>query len=110
MSQYLAKKSGNRGECIQPCRLPYSLIDSEGKVLIKDKYLLSLKDFNLSDYLEDLIDAGITSFKIEGRLKDIDYVSNVTYFYRKKLDEIIKKRKNFKKALEEKFLLISIQI
>lgn len=98
MSQYLAKKSGNRGECIQPCRLPYSLIDSEGKVLIKDKYLLSLKDFNLSDYLEDLIDAGITSFKIEGRLKDIDYVSNVTYFYRKKLDEIIKKRKNFKKS------------
>lgn len=98
MSQYLAKKSSNRGECIQPCRLPYTLIDSEGKILIKDKYLLSLKDFNLSNKLEELIDAGITSFKIEGRLKDIDYVSNVTYFYRKKLDEIIKKRKDIKKS------------
>jgi len=98
LSEYLAKKSGNRGECLQPCRLPYSLVDAEGNVLIKNKYLLSLKDFNLSNHLEDLIDSGITSFKIEGRLKDVDYVSNVTYFYRKKIDEILKKKKDFKKS------------
>ena len=92
MSEHLAKKSGNRGECIQPCRLPYSLIDSTGKVLIENKYLLSLKDLSSENDLKKLIDAGITSFKIEGRLKDIDYVSNVTYFYRKKIDEITKKK------------------
>ncbi|MDD4661661.1 MAG: U32 family peptidase [Candidatus Pacebacteria bacterium] len=92
MSEYLAKKSGNRGECIQPCRLPYSLIDSTGKVLVKDKYLLSLKDLSSENDIEDLIESGITSFKIEGRLKDLDYVSNVTYFYRKKIDEILKKK------------------
>jgi len=92
MSEHLAKKSGNRGECIQPCRLPYSLVDSTGKVLIENKYLLSLKDLSSDNDIEDLIDAGITSFKIEGRLKDIDYVSNVTYFYRKKIDEITKKK------------------
>ena len=92
MSEHLAKKSGNRGECIQPCRLPYSLVDSTGKVLMENKYLLSLKDLSSENDIEDLIDAGITSFKIEGRLKDIDYVSNVTYFYRKKIDEILKKK------------------
>ena len=92
MSEHLAKKSGNRGECIQPCRLPYSLVDSTGKVLIENKYLLSLKDLSSENDIESLIDAGITSFKIEGRLKDIDYVSNVTYFYRKKIDEITKKK------------------
>ena len=99
MSQYLANKSGNRGECIQPCRLPYSLVDSEGKVLIKDKYLLSLKDLSSENDIEELIDAGITSFKIEGRLKDIDYVSNVTYYYRQKINEILKK-KGLKKSSE----------
>ncbi|MDD4358258.1 MAG: U32 family peptidase [Candidatus Pacebacteria bacterium] len=98
LSQYLGSKSGNRGECMQPCRLPYSLIDSAGKILIKDKYLLSLKDFNLSNHLEDLINAGITSFKIEGRLKDIDYVSNVTYYYRRKIDEILKRRKDLERS------------
>lgn len=99
LSQYLSSKSGNRGECLQPCRLPYSLLDSEGKVLIKDKYLLSLKDLSSENDLEKLIEAGISSFKIEGRLKDVDYVSNVTYYYRKKLDSILKKKK-LKKSSE----------
>lgn len=84
-----SKRSANRGECAQPCRMLYSLEDSTGKTVVKDKYLLSLKDLNLSDYLRQLIDAGITSFKIEGRLKDISYVKNITAYYRQKLDKII---------------------
>ncbi|MDD3032922.1 MAG: U32 family peptidase [Candidatus Pacebacteria bacterium] len=103
MSQYLANKSGNRGECIQPCRLPYSLVDSEGKILAKDKYLLSLKDLSSENDIEELIDAGITSFKIEGRLKDIDYVLNTTYYYRQKIDEILKKKKLKKSSEGEVF-------
>jgi len=82
-------RSANRGECSQPCRMLYSLEDAEGNTILRDKYLLSLKDLNLSAHLRELIDAGITSFKIEGRLKDISYVRNVTAFYRQKLDEII---------------------
>ena len=82
-------RSANRGECAQSCRMLYSLVDAEGKTIVKDKYLLSLKDLNLSSRLKDLINAGITSFKIEGRLKDINYVKNVTGFYRQKIDEIL---------------------
>jgi len=89
MSQALCGRSANRGKCIQACRLPYSLVDSMGKILAKDKYLLSLKDFNLLDSLGELADAGITSFKIEGRLKNEVYAANVTAAYRRKLDEII---------------------
>jgi len=89
LSQATQGRSANRGACAQPCRLPYTLTDSSGKILAKDKYLLSLKDLNLSEYLRELIDAGISSFKIEGRLKDIDYVKNVTAFYRKRIDEIL---------------------
>ena len=70
LSQATQGRSANRGACAQPCRLPYTLMDGSGKILAKDKYLLSLKDLNLSEYLQDLIDVGITSFKIEGRLKD----------------------------------------
>jgi putative protease len=98
MSEALANRSANRGQCIQACRLPYSLIDSDGKVLAKNKYLLSLKDFNASQELDNLIDAGIMSFKIEGRLKDEDYVTNVVSYYRKKLDEIIASRDNLQKS------------
>ena len=93
MSQATNERSANRGECVQACRLNYDLIDNKGKVLMKNKPVLCLKDFNLSDNLEELIDAGITSFKIEGRLKDEDYVCNVVSFYRKKIDQIIKKKK-----------------
>lgn len=74
-------RSANRGECAQPCRLRYSLVDKDGKYILKDKYLLSLKDFNASEQVETLINAGVKSFKIEGRLKDINYVRNVTSYY-----------------------------
>ena len=66
-------RSANRGECAQPCRKRYSLVDENGKVLLKDKYLLSLKDFNASEHIEKLIDCGVKSFKIEGRLKELNY-------------------------------------
>jgi putative protease len=89
MSEVMAGRSANRGECAQFCRHRYTLRDGEGKVLAKDRYLLSLKDLDLSASLADLIAAGIDSFKIEGRLKDVNYVKNVTAFYRRALDTII---------------------
>ncbi len=89
ISKALFDRSGNRGECAQFCRMAFDLLDENEKPIIKNKYLLSLKDLNLSGYLKDLIDAGISSFKIEGRLKDINYVKNVTAFYRNRLDELI---------------------
>lgn len=88
-SQAISGRSANRGRCQQICRLPFDLIDGDGKVLVKDKYLLSLKDLNLSGHLKELAEAGVTSFKIEGRLKDASYVGNVTAYYRRKLDELI---------------------
>ncbi len=90
MSHVSSGRSANRGECSQPCRLPYSLETLQGDTLANNQHLLSLKDLNLSDKLEALIDAGISSFKIEGRLKDVSYVKNVTAYYRKTLDNIIK--------------------
>ena len=92
LSEALSGRSANRGACAQYCRLPYNLLDVHGKVLAKGKHLLSLKDLNQSDHLEQLIDAGVTSLKIEGRLKDISYVKNITAYYRKKLDAIFKRR------------------
>ena len=92
LSQYIGNRSANRGACAQPCRLPWDLLDENGKVLIKNRHLLCLKDLNNSAHLEELIDTGITSFKIEGRLKDADYVKNVTAYYRQKLDEVINRR------------------
>ena len=91
-SEYCFGRSANRGECAQFCRLPFSLEDAEGNTLIKEKYLLSLKDMNRQKYLEEMIDAGVRSFKIEGRLKDIAYVKNVTASYRQALDDIMKRR------------------
>lgn len=82
-------RSANRGECSQMCRLPYTMREASGQVLETDKHLLSLHDLNLSDRLEALLKAGVSSFKIEGRLKDISYVRNITAFYRSKLDAII---------------------
>lgn len=98
MSHELTGRSANRGECAQNCRLPYSLVDANGKVLIENKHLLSLRDLNLSEYLNDLVDAGITSFKIEGRLKDVGYVKNITAFYRQQIDDIIKNNPKFEQA------------
>jgi len=89
MSYTLGGRSGNRGQCAQPCRRLYSLKDQRGELIFKDRHLLSLKDMNRCDYLADLIDAGITSFKIEGRLKDVPYVANTVGFYRQKLDSIL---------------------
>ena len=81
LSQYMFGRSANRGECAQPCRMKWTVEDNSGKKLIRDKYVLSLKDLNLSSYIDDLIEAGVDSFKIEGRLKDENYVSNVTGYY-----------------------------
>lgn len=91
-SQYCFGRSANRGECAQFCRLPFDLIDSRGQVLAHEKHLLSLRDMNRTTSLEAMIDAGVRSFKIEGRLKDIPYVKNVTAWYRQRLDEIIARR------------------
>jgi putative protease len=93
MSYAIGGRSGNRGVCAQPCRRLYTLKDKDGNVVVKDRYLLSLKDLNLSQHLEALLDAGITAFKIEGRLKETPYVANVVGFYRKKLDAILPQRK-----------------
>ena len=89
MSYAIGGRSANRGECAQPCRKKYSLVDSEGVVVAKDKHLLCLRDLNFSSDIKDLIDAGVSSFKIEGRLKDEDYIKNVVGFYRRKIDEVI---------------------
>lgn len=89
MSQYLNGRSGNRGCCSQPCRSSYDLCDGSGRLLIKDRHLLSLRDFNASQHICSMIDAGVTSFKIEGRLKDLSYVKNVTAFYRQLLDSLM---------------------
>ena len=98
VSQACFGRSANRGECAQFCRLPFSLVDAEGKVIVKDKHLLSLKDLNQSDELEQLLDAGASSFKIEGRLKDVSYVKNVTAAYRQKLDAIMARRTEYVRA------------
>ena len=98
VSQACFGRSANQGECAQFCRLPFSLVDAEGRVIVKDKHLLSLKDLNQSDELEALLDAGASSFKIEGRLKDVSYVKNVTAAYRRKLDAIFARRKEYARA------------
>lgn len=88
LSYALGGRSGNRGQCAQPCRKPYILSDKSGRVLEYKKHVLSLRDFNLSESLGELIEAGVCSFKIEGRLKDRAYVTNVVSYYRQMLDEI----------------------
>lgn len=88
MSERIAGRSANRGECIQACRSLYDLVDGSGNVLVRNKALLSLKDYNLKDRLKDLAEAGICSFKIEGRLKNISYVRNVVRAYSLALDEL----------------------
>ena len=85
-------RSANRGDCSQACRLPYTLKDDEGRVVAYDKHLLSMKDNNQSANLRDLVDAGVRSFKIEGRYKDMTYVKNITAYYRQQLDEILLER------------------
>ena len=99
MSQVLGGRSANRGVCAQYCRLPYDLYDADGRCLARQKYLLSLKDLQRSaSDLEAMIDAGISSFKIEGRLKDVDYCKNVTAWYRGQLDDILARRPDLKRS------------
>ena len=98
VSQACFGRSANRGECAQFCRLPFSLVDADGKTIVRNKHLLSLKDLNQSEVLEELLDAGATSLKIEGRLKDVTYVKNVTAAYRRRLDAIFARRKEYARA------------
>ncbi len=91
LSQYIGGRSANRGECAQACRKKYSLLDEKGNYIVKNKHLLCLKDFNASKNIEELINAGVASFKIEGRLKDKNYVKNVVGFYRKLIDNYAEK-------------------
>ena len=98
ISQALCNRSANKGVCAQLCRLPYSLSDASGNVIVADKHLLSLKDLNLSGHLRELIDAGISSFKIEGRLKEVSYVKNITAYYRQQLDQILEGSGKHKKS------------
>lgn len=98
ISHAMTGRSANRGECSQYCRLPYNLTDSTGRELVKNKHLLSLKDLDMSDHLEELIDAGVSTLKIEGRLKSTEYVKNITSLYRQKLDAILENRPDVKRA------------
>ena len=90
-SQHCFQRSANRGECAQFCRMRFSLVDADGTEIEHERYLLSLKDMNQSDNLEKLIEAGAVSFKIEGRLKDVAYVKNVTAAYSERLNAYIRK-------------------
>lgn len=91
-------RSANRGECAQFCRLAFDMTDADGQVIERGKHLLSLKDMNRSDSLEAMLDAGVSSLKIEGRLKDTSYVKNVTAYYRQQLDAIIRRRPEYVRA------------
>ena len=91
----MSERSGNRGACSQPCRLTYDLVDEAGRTVVKGRHLLSVRDLNLSDRIGELIDAGITSFKIEGRLKDVGYIKNVVSHYRQRIDRALASRPGF---------------
>lgn len=89
ISQMVKGRSANRGECAQMCRLGYDLVDSDGRIIERNKHLLSLRDLNMSGRIADMADAGVSSFKIEGRLKDVGYVKNAVAYFRNELDHII---------------------
>jgi len=92
LSRSLSERSGNRGACSQPCRLPWDLTDGAGRTYLRSKHLLSLRDLNLSERIGELIDAGVSSLKIEGRLKDTNYIRNVVAAYRRAVDEALASR------------------
>ena len=100
LSAAMTGRSANRGECAQPCRLPMDLEDATGRVVARQKHLLSLKDMNRSARIEELIEAGVTSLKIEGRLKDMDYVKNVTAYYRQMIDRIMERHVDWQHVSE----------
>ena len=91
LSQYIGGRSANRGECAQPCRKKYTVLDDKGNIIAENIHPLCLKDFNASENIEKMIKAGIYSFKIEGRLKDVNYVKNITAYYRTILDRFSEK-------------------
>ncbi len=92
LSRSTSSRSGNRGECSQPCRLTYDLVDASGVKLLENKHLLSVRDLNLSSQIGNMLDAGVRSFKIEGRLKDISYAKNIVAYYRRTLDAALAER------------------
>ena len=98
LSEHICGRSANRGACIQACRSRYDLVDESGNVIVRDKALLSLKDYNLKKRLKELADAGITSFKIEGRLKNESYVRNVVRDYSLELDRLVAADSSFERG------------
>ena len=100
LSQMVAGRSGNRGVCAQPCRSSYDLLNNNGDIIIRDKHILSIKDLNRTEYISEMAGAGITSFKIEGRLKDNAYIKNITAWYRRHLDKIAEGSNLYKKSSE----------
>lgn len=103
MSAALTGRSANRGQCAQPCRLPMDLLDAQGtKLLARQQHLLSLRDMNRSAYIEQLIEAGVTSLKIEGRLKEVNYVKNVVAYYRQLIDRLIEKHDDYQSLSDGK--------
>ncbi len=97
-SQACFGRSANRGECAQFCRLKFDLVDARGEIIEQGRHFLSLRDMNRADHLEALLDAGVTSFKIEGRLKDVGYVKNITAYYRQRLDEVLARRPEYRRS------------
>ena len=98
LSEQICGRSANRGACIQACRSRYDLVDESGKVIVRDKALLSLKDYNLRGKLRELAEAGITSFKIEGRLKNESYVRNVVRDYSLEIDRLVASDESFERG------------
>jgi putative protease len=100
LSKYLTGRSANRGECAQACRSDYTLVNADGEVIVRNKPLLSLKDYNLSNHIADLASAGITSFKIEGRLKNISYVRNIVRYYDIAINKFIENNNSSKNQIK----------
>ena len=105
MSYAACGRSANRGECAQFCRLPYTLVDADGNTIVRDRHLLSLKDMDRSEWLLPMIQAGVMSFKIEGRLKDVAYVKNITAYYRRRIDAVLEGHPEYKPASIGKTIL-----
>ena len=98
LSRSMSERSGNRGACSQPCRLTYDLTDGRGRSYLSGRHLLSVRDLDLSGHIGELLDAGVTSFKIEGRLKDINYIRNVVAYYRRAVDEALAARPQLRRS------------
>ncbi len=98
LSKSMSNRSGNRGECSQPCRLNYDLVDRAGKKIMESKHLLSVKDLNLTTRIGEMIDSGVNSLKIEGRLKELSYTKNIVAHYRRVVDEVIADREGLKRS------------